>query len=376
MNITEMFWNASTDELKQGYIESDEYFTCLLCGCKFEKGIIYKDKDKLYEAGKYVRIHIEKEHGSVFEYLIQLDKKNTGLTDHQNSLLRHFYRGKSDSEIQKEMEIGSPSTIRNHRFALKEKERQAKVFIALMELIREKDKEPAFLEPHKTATMVDDRYNITSDENEKLLKNYFPKGPKGPIKTFAVREKHKLAILREIVKRFESSRIYSEKEINEILKTAYEDFVTLRRYMIEYGFLERKADGSEYWLKEADTGKGEGEMDRKEELKQLYKDSETQAGVYQIKNKKNQKVLVMSTMNLKTINGKKFQLELGSFPNKQLQKEWKEFGENAFSIDVLEVLEIKKDGSFDAKDALEKLEQKWIDKLKPFGDHGYNIRKE
>lgn len=244
-----MLSNAALEELKQGYMETEDYYTCMLCGRKFEKGVIYKDEDMLYEAEKYVRLHIEKEHGSVFESLIQLDKKITGLTEHQNSLMRLFYQGKSDAEIQEEMNIGSASTIRNHRFALKERERQAKVFIAMMELLKKKDKAVSFVAPHKTAKMIDDRYNITTDENEKLLKNLFPKGPKGPIKTFSVREKHKLVILREISKRFESNRKYSEKEVNEILKTAHEDFVTLRRYMIEYGFMERKPDGSQYWIK-------------------------------------------------------------------------------------------------------------------------------
>lgn len=244
-----MLMNASIEELKKGYSETDEEYICLLCGASFEKGIIFRDGDTLCEAVRYIRLHIEKEHGSVFESLIQLDKKLTGLTDHQNSLMKLFYQGRSDSEIQKEMNIGSASTIRNHRFALKEKERQAKLFIALMELMKNRDKAANFVAPHKTATMVDDRYKLTTDENEKVIKNLFPKGPKGPIRTFAVREKHKLVILREISKRFESGREYSEKEVNEILKTAYEDFVTLRRYMIEYGFMEREADGSKYWLK-------------------------------------------------------------------------------------------------------------------------------
>jgi hypothetical protein len=43
--------------------------------------------------------------------------------------------------------------------------------------------------------------------------------------------------------------MYAEKEINEILKAIYEDYVMLRRYLIEYGFIDRKSDGSEYWLK-------------------------------------------------------------------------------------------------------------------------------
>jgi len=38
--------------------------------------------------------------------------------------------------------------------------------------------------------------------------------------------------------------------VNEIIKNRYPDFVTIRRYLIEYGFMERKPNGSEYWLKE------------------------------------------------------------------------------------------------------------------------------
>jgi len=56
-------------------------------------------------------------------------------------------------------------------------------------------------------------------------------------------------ILREIIKRFQNDRIYTEKEVNEILKAIYDDYVTLRRYLIEYGFLDRKLDGNQYWIK-------------------------------------------------------------------------------------------------------------------------------
>lgn len=113
-------------------------------------------------------------------------------------------------------------------------------------------------------------------------------------------------------------------------------------------------------------------MDRKKELKQQYKETKIEAGVYRIKNIKNQKILVESTMNLKTINGKRFQLEMGSHKNKRLQKEWKEFGQESFVFEVLEVLEKKEDGYFDAKEALKKLEEKWIAALQPFAERGYN----
>lgn len=250
MDISELFWNASLAELTCGYIQEEDHYICLLCGKKTEKGLVYSDEDVLYEAERYMRVHIEKEHESVFAYLIGLDKKLTGLTDHQNSLLRLFYQGKSDSEIQKELGIGSASTIRNHRFVLKEKERQARVFLAMMELLKTKDKHaPAFLEVHKTAKMVDDRYNVTQKENDEILKKYFPEGVSGRLEKFPPREKQKLVVLREIAKRFQDERIYHEKDVNEILQAVYDDHVTVRRYLIEYGFLDRKSDGSRYWLK-------------------------------------------------------------------------------------------------------------------------------
>lgn len=250
MEIDELFWNASVEELKAGYIQNEDCYICLLCSKKIEKGIIYPHECVLYEAERYMRVHIEKEHKSVFHYLINLDKKLTSLTEHQKSLLQIFYQGKTDKEVQKEMGIGSSSTIRNHRFVLKEKERQAKVLLAILELLKEKDKyAPTFLEPHQTARMVDERYNVTEEENEEILKKYFPQGTDEPLKTFDMKQKEKLVVLREIVKRIDREQIYSEKQINEILKTVYDDYVTLRRYLIEYGFLDRKPDGSQYWLR-------------------------------------------------------------------------------------------------------------------------------
>lgn len=249
MELSDLFWNASLDELKRGYIQKKETYICLLCGEGYEKGIVYPHEGLFYEAERYMGLHIEQSHGSVFEYLIGLDKKLTGITDHQNNLLRLFYQGKSDTEVQKELGIGSASTIRHHRFTLKEKERQARTFLAMMELLKEKDQHaPAFIPVHKTATMVDDRYNITQDEQRKIVEKFFPEGPTGPLTKFPLKQKEKLIVLREIIKHIESERVYTEKELNEILQVIYGDYVMIRRYLIEYGLLDRKPDGSEYWV--------------------------------------------------------------------------------------------------------------------------------
>ncbi|MBY0098237.1 DUF2087 domain-containing protein [Mesobacillus maritimus] len=246
MELSDAFWSASLEELKSGYIQENGFFTCLLCGEKIEKGIVYPFENQFYEAERYMRIHIEMAHQSVFNYLLAMDKKLTGLTDHQKKLLSLFYQGKNDKEIQKELDIGSASTIRHHRFALKEKERQAKTFLALMELLKEKDEyAPAFVPVHQTATMVDDRYNITLEEQEKIVTKYFSKGA---LTQFPPKEKQRLVILREISTHLKKDYIYDERELNQILKGFYEDYILIRRYLVDYGFLDRQSDGSRYWV--------------------------------------------------------------------------------------------------------------------------------
>lgn len=252
-DISELFWSASIEEIKKGYIfdfPSGKYI-CLICGAEFERGIIYQNGGMLMDAQKAVEWHINDEHDCVFNYLVELDKKITGLTDHQKSLMNCFHQGLSDREIVEKTDIGSESTIRNHRFAFRQREKQAKVFLALMSLLEENrnTKKQSFVSIHRTAKMVDERYAITQQENEEVMKKYFEKGPDGPLSDFPKKEKRKLIILKNLIKRFDTDKKYTEKEVNEILLKAYPDFVTLRRYLVEYGFLDRKRDGSSYWVK-------------------------------------------------------------------------------------------------------------------------------
>lgn len=253
-NLSQLFWQASIEEIVQGYIydKEKEEFICLICGGAFVKGKIYKDNEGYYEAEKYTRIHIVKEHKSMFDYLLNLNKKLTGLTDHQKTLLGLFYNGYTDAEVVKELGGGSTSTIRNHRFTLREKEKQAKLFLAIMKLLELRDQgkgKDEFIPIHRGATVIDERYAITEEENEKILNTYFKNGLEGPLSSFPVKkEKRKIAILRHIVKRFDIGVNYTEKEINEVLKSIYGDYVLIRRYLIEYGFLDREKDGSKYWV--------------------------------------------------------------------------------------------------------------------------------
>lgn len=250
MNFEELFWNASIDEIKRGYVhlKEEDIYICLCCKEVFEVGMIYQKDETLMDAKKAVRTHIVDKHHSMFHYLLEMDKKYTSLTAHQKQLILKFYDGLSDKDIAKEMS-GSTSTVRNQRFSLREKAKQAKIFLSLMELLENKkcqSNEDKFIPIHRTATNVDERYAITESEKESYLKKYF-KGHK--LISFPTKQKRIIIVLQHIISFFEYKRRYSEKEVNDIIKEIYHDYVTIRRYLIEYGFLDRKIDGSEYWVK-------------------------------------------------------------------------------------------------------------------------------
>ncbi|WP_453992302.1 GIY-YIG nuclease family protein [Bacillus nitroreducens] len=118
-------------------------------------------------------------------------------------------------------------------------------------------------------------------------------------------------------------------------------------------------------------------MDRKKTLKQIYKETPIEGGVFQIKNNQNGKLYIGSTRNFKTLNGLKFSLEAGAFSptNKELQEDWNQYGAGAFSIDKLETLKKKDDPYFNEKEALQELEIKWLNQLQPYGEKGYNKKK-
>ncbi|MCL2507973.1 MAG: DUF2087 domain-containing protein [Oscillospiraceae bacterium] len=102
-------------------------------------------------------------------------------------------------------------------------------------------------EIHSGATMVDERYMATAEETEKIIGTFFSSTEPLVLKSLSPKEKKKLVILRVISGQFEKGKRYGEKEVNGILEAIYEDYATVRRYLIEYGFMERTKDCAEYW---------------------------------------------------------------------------------------------------------------------------------
>lgn len=114
-------------------------------------------------------------------------------------------------------------------------------------------------------------------------------------------------------------------------------------------------------------------MKSQQEIKREYKERKKAAGVFQVKNTANGKVLLGSSLNLEgPLNGHKFMLTIGRHRNERLQKEWNEYGSGQFVFEILEVVEFKDDPNFNLSDELTLLEQIWLEKVQPFGEKGYN----
>jgi len=114
-------------------------------------------------------------------------------------------------------------------------------------------------------------------------------------------------------------------------------------------------------------------MPSRKEIIRAYKERKKPAGVFQVKNTVNGKILLGSSLNLEGVfNSNRFKLSSGGHPNRELQKEWNLYGPEKFVFETLEVVRETDDPNFNLEDELTLLEQIWLEKLQPFGDGGYN----
>jgi hypothetical protein len=116
-------------------------------------------------------------------------------------------------------------------------------------------------------------------------------------------------------------------------------------------------------------------MKTKQDIKREYKERKKPAGIFQVKNIINGKILLGSSLNLEgPLNSHKFLLSAGLHRNEVLQKDWNEFGSDKFIFEILEAVKVIDDPNFNLEDELTLLEQIWIEKLQPYGERGYNIK--
>lgn len=243
--------NAVLEDLINGFTRGTAgTLTCLSCGKTFEQGEVYPCSGHFFTAERALGLHLQENHPDRFSELLNSGSKYLSLTENQIKLLTLFHAGASDKEIANQLGISS-STVRHQRFMFRERAKAAKLYLAVWTMVEaKKNNQQADLLPvHKGATMVDERYSITEEEYQKILGNVFESLEPLKLKVFSSKEKKKIVILRKLAEQFQPGRKYTEKEVNEILGAVYDDYAMLRRYLIEYGYMERTKDCSSYWLK-------------------------------------------------------------------------------------------------------------------------------
>lgn len=73
------------------------------------------------------------------------------------------------------------------------------------------------------------------------------------IKAWPSKGNFKTAVLSYLSEKFETGVFYSEKEVNDIIKSwhTFGDFFLLRRELIDKKFLSRTLDGAKYWKEDS-----------------------------------------------------------------------------------------------------------------------------
>lgn len=121
--------------LQKGYFcKPDGSYVCLACGAVFAAGEVYRINDALHHGEKAAQMHVQQIHGERFDYLLENGQSFLPITDRQKEIINLLYRGLSDVEIATKTGI-SQATVQCQRIIFKEKAKQAKLFLALYELV-------------------------------------------------------------------------------------------------------------------------------------------------------------------------------------------------------------------------------------------------
>jgi biotin operon repressor len=199
---------------------------------------------------------------------------------------------------------------------------------------------------------------------EKVVRTFFRNG--GLIQIPKQWRKRRI-VLEEFLAGFETGKEYAEHEVNERIAPLYADYCTIRRMLVDEGYMTRKGQKYRRIEKEAGT------VGTHSEIKKQYKEAPRQAGIFQVKNTVSGKILLGSSKNLHgPLNKHRFLLSIGRHWIKTMQEDWDRLGPDAFVFEVLEVLKQKDDPAFNLEDELSLLEQIWTERVQPFGEHGYN----
>ena len=87
-----------------------------------------------------------------------------------------------------------------------------------------------------STSVLNQRAAPESEEENAVLRAFFD-GPR--LRQIPASRKKRVVVLRRLLERFGPGRDYTEAEVNVMLREAHDDVATLRRELVDYGFMAR-----------------------------------------------------------------------------------------------------------------------------------------
>ena len=92
------------------------------------------------------------------------------------------------------------------------------------------------LPPTAAAPGSDERSDDADRERAKILRDFFVDEK---LTHIPAQRKKRVVVLEHLLPQFAPNRDYTEREVNDLLRPAHADVATLRRELVDYGFLNR-----------------------------------------------------------------------------------------------------------------------------------------
>lgn len=304
----ERLYRADDDELQRGYSRHDN--ACLFCNQRLTDPL---------SAGK----HVQSIHGGVLAALLALDKSFTGLTDKQRALIALWHDKLPDQTLASESGV-SLSTLRNQRFALRQREREARLFLNILKL-------SGLSVRHQPQSPKKDKNDIANlFRDGRLLR--IPKG-----------DAPRAAVMLHIANLFSPNVRYTDAQVRELLAPVHEDYALIRRYLVDSHLLSRTRDGRIYWRDAPSEEEQAMPFDRRA-AKLAYKQTVTPMGVYCIRDTVSGRILLGSSTNVPSVNNHfRFAMRWGNDPHSpfsdaQLKQDYADHPD-AFTFEILETVD-------------------------------------
>ncbi|WP_125707272.1 DUF2087 domain-containing protein [Lacticaseibacillus porcinae] len=215
-------------ELTQGFHREQNMWQCNYCDVKVR-----------LDQQTQITEHLSAAHHSALTALLAAG----GLTDNQQQLMQAFAAGLSDKEIAKAQGV-TASTIRQQKYRFRQKAAQARLFLAQYQAVFGEAVTDELLPVPKPAQIM--AINTAQDE-QVLAKNVDFSSEHPMLKHWPKQESARVCLCTRIVEDFAVDQQYTLSDTNAILDSWYPDHSLLARYLVDFGFMARTADGRQYW---------------------------------------------------------------------------------------------------------------------------------